>query len=89
MNFGFLVFGVTDYAGKMMTCHYGAVAARSREMPTSRTPVGSWAGDWPNGWPWSPTVARISTRSPSPRSECCRGEAGRCPRDLPGENRTC
>ena len=28
MNFGFLVFGVTDYAGKMMTAHYGAVAAR-------------------------------------------------------------
>ena len=23
MNFGFLVFGVTDYAGKTMTCHYG------------------------------------------------------------------
>ncbi len=28
MNFGFLVFGVTDYAGKLMTLHYGAVAAR-------------------------------------------------------------
>lgn len=28
MNFGFLVFGVTDYAGKMTTGHYGAVAAR-------------------------------------------------------------
>jgi NAD(P)H dehydrogenase (quinone) len=28
MNFGFLVFGVTDYAGKVTTCHYGAVAAR-------------------------------------------------------------
>jgi NAD(P)H dehydrogenase (quinone) len=28
MNFGFLVFGVTDYAGKMTTCHYGAIAAR-------------------------------------------------------------
>jgi NAD(P)H dehydrogenase (quinone) len=28
MNFGFLVFGVTDYAAKMMTLHYGAVAAR-------------------------------------------------------------
>lgn len=28
MNFGFLVFGVTDYAGKMNTCHYGAIAAR-------------------------------------------------------------
>ncbi len=28
MNFGFLVFGVTDYAGKVKTLHYGAVAAR-------------------------------------------------------------
>jgi NAD(P)H dehydrogenase (quinone) len=28
MNFGFLVFGVTDYAGRMTTCHYGAVAAK-------------------------------------------------------------
>jgi NAD(P)H dehydrogenase (quinone) len=28
MNFGFLVFGVTDYAGKLTTCHYGAVATR-------------------------------------------------------------
>ena len=27
MNFGFLVFGVTDYAGKQMTLHYGAVVA--------------------------------------------------------------
>lgn len=29
MNFGFLVFGVTDYASKMMTLHYGAVAAKA------------------------------------------------------------
>jgi NAD(P)H dehydrogenase (quinone) len=28
MNFGFLVFGVTDYVGKLTTLHYGAVAAR-------------------------------------------------------------
>ena len=28
MNFGFLVFGVTDYAGKLTTAHYGAIAAR-------------------------------------------------------------
>jgi len=28
MNFGFLVFGVTDYASKMHTLHYGAVAAK-------------------------------------------------------------
>jgi NAD(P)H dehydrogenase (quinone) len=28
VNFGFLVFGVTDYASKMLTLHYGAVAAK-------------------------------------------------------------
>ena len=28
MNFGFLVFGVTDYAAKTTTLHYGAVTAR-------------------------------------------------------------
>jgi NAD(P)H dehydrogenase (quinone) len=28
MNFGFLIFGVTDYAAKLTTCHYGAVTAR-------------------------------------------------------------
>ncbi len=33
INFGFLVFGVTDYAGKLMTCHYGAVATRQPREP--------------------------------------------------------
>jgi NAD(P)H dehydrogenase (quinone) len=28
MNFGFLVFGLTDYANKLTTAHYGAVAVR-------------------------------------------------------------
>ena len=28
MNFGFLTFGVTDYAAKKMTLHYGAVCAK-------------------------------------------------------------
>jgi NAD(P)H dehydrogenase (quinone) len=28
LNFGFLVFGVTDYSGKLMSAHYGAVTAR-------------------------------------------------------------
>lgn len=28
MNFGFLVFGVTDYASKLTTAHYGAITAR-------------------------------------------------------------
>jgi NAD(P)H dehydrogenase (quinone) len=28
MNFGFLTFGVTDYAARMLTPHYGAVVAK-------------------------------------------------------------
>jgi len=28
MNFGFLVFGVTDYASRTLTLHYGAVTAK-------------------------------------------------------------
>ena len=37
MNFGFLVFGVTDYSGKKMTLHYGAVAAKApREDETAQ-----------------------------------------------------
>jgi NAD(P)H dehydrogenase (quinone) len=27
MNYGFLVFGVTDYAGHQQTAHYGAIQA--------------------------------------------------------------
>ena len=33
MNFGFLVFGVTEYAGKKMTGHYGAVACKAPREP--------------------------------------------------------
>lgn len=33
MNFGFLVFGVTDYSGRHMAPHYGAVAAKAPREP--------------------------------------------------------
>lgn len=33
VNFGFLVFGVTDYAAKGMTGHYGAVAMKEPREP--------------------------------------------------------
>jgi NAD(P)H dehydrogenase (quinone) len=36
MNFGFLVFGVTDYAGKLTTPHYGAVTAREPSSEDDR-----------------------------------------------------
>ena len=38
MNFGFLVFGVTDYSGSKMTLHYGAVASKEpREIETQES----------------------------------------------------
>jgi NAD(P)H dehydrogenase (quinone) len=36
MNFGFLVFGVTDYAAKKMTLHYGAVVAKEPREPDTQ-----------------------------------------------------
>lgn len=36
INFGFLVFGVTDYSGKLMTLHYGAVTAREPRSEDSQ-----------------------------------------------------
>ena len=36
MNFGFLVFGVTDYAAKLTTLHYGAVTARAPRSADSQ-----------------------------------------------------
>ncbi len=36
MNFGFLVFGVTDYATKLHTLHYGAVTAREPRTEDAR-----------------------------------------------------
>lgn len=49
MNFGFLVFGVTDYAGKMTTCHYGAVAAkqpRDEEVGAACRLLGRRLAEW-------------------------------------------
>jgi NAD(P)H dehydrogenase (quinone) len=49
MNFGFLVFGVTDYAGKITTCHYGAVAAkepRDAEVQESCRLLGRRLAEW-------------------------------------------
>ena len=36
INFGFLVFGVTDYTGKLTTLHYGAVTAREPRSEDSQ-----------------------------------------------------
>ncbi|HYG75423.1 MAG TPA: flavodoxin domain-containing protein [Planctomycetota bacterium] len=49
MNFGFLVFGVTDYASKMLTLHYGAVTAkepRSGESQDACRLLGQRLAEW-------------------------------------------
>ncbi len=49
INFGFLVFGVTDYASRMMTLHYGAVSAkepRSEETQASCRLLGQRLAEW-------------------------------------------
>jgi len=49
VNFGFLVFGVTDYSAKLMTLHYGAVTAReprSDDVQTSCRILGQRLAEW-------------------------------------------
>ena len=49
MNFGFLVFGVTDYASKMTTLHYGAVTAkepRTEEAQAACRLLGQRLAEW-------------------------------------------
>ncbi len=54
LNFGFLVFGVTDYVAKLMTLHYGAVACRAPAAATNKPPAASSGFDLPSGRPWWP-----------------------------------
>lgn len=49
MNYGFLVFGVTDYATKLTTAHYGAIAARAprdEETQAACRLLGKRLGEW-------------------------------------------
>ncbi|MBI5387255.1 MAG: flavodoxin domain-containing protein [Verrucomicrobia bacterium] len=49
MNFGFLVFGVTDYAAKTLTLHYGAVTAReprTEEAQAACRKLGRRLAEW-------------------------------------------
>ena len=49
MNFGFLVFGVTDYAGKLTTAHYGAIAVREprdEEIKAACRKLGRRLAEW-------------------------------------------
>lgn len=49
MNFGFLVFGVTDYVSRDMTLHYGAIAAkepRGDEVHAACRKLGRRLAEW-------------------------------------------
>src|SRR5271156_3634130 len=49
MNFGLLVFGVTDYVSKLTTLHYGAVPAReprSEESIAACRKLGHRLAEW-------------------------------------------
>lgn len=49
MNFGMLVFGVTDYVSKMMTLHYGAISARTprdEEVQAACRLLGKRLAEW-------------------------------------------
>jgi len=49
MNYGFLVFGVTDYVGKKLTLHYGSVVAgepRTEEENASCERLGERLARW-------------------------------------------
>ena len=49
MNFGFLVFGVTDYVSRDLTLHYGAITAkepRDREVQDACRKLGRRLAEW-------------------------------------------
>ncbi len=49
MNFGFLVFGVTDYVSRDLTLHYGASAAkepRDEETHAACRQLGRRLAEW-------------------------------------------
>jgi NAD(P)H dehydrogenase (quinone) len=49
INFGLLVFGVTDYVGKLTTLHYGAITAReprSEETQAACRMLGQRLAEW-------------------------------------------
>ena len=49
LNYGFLVFGVTDYVGKLTTLHYGAITARQPRSEDSQAAcrmLGTRLAEW-------------------------------------------
>ena len=79
INFGLLVFGVTDYVGKLTTLHYGAITAReprSEETQAACRMLGQRLAEWTAALF---TAARISTRSTSPSRAYRRADVANSP----------
>lgn len=72
VNFGFLVFGVTDYAAKGMTLHYGAVAMKEpREEATQAAcrllgqRLAEWTATYVHGRKEEHPVLKAADRMPA------------------------
>ena len=80
VNFGFLVFGVTDYSGRLTTAHYGPDQMRSAMIrrhcvcrAPSRDSAASIRSRHPKSRPCSPRRARrnAAAASGAARQSCC------------------
>ena len=61
INFGFLVFGVTDYANKLTRPTTARWLRESRARRAPRPLADTWASDSPSGSPSSATARKTST----------------------------
>jgi NAD(P)H dehydrogenase (quinone) len=71
LNFGFLVFGVTDYAAKLTTAHYGAINAREPRDESSQAAcrmlgkrLAEWVSVFVDGHPEQHPLKKIDERMP-------------------------
>jgi len=71
MNFGFLVFGVTDYVSRDMTLHYGAVSAKAPTDEQCRaacmrlgTRLAEWTATYVNGTAGEHPGLKLAERRP-------------------------
>ena len=72
MNFGLLVFGVTDYASRDMTAHYGAVTAKAPGDDAGRAAcrllgrrLAEWTATLAHGITGEHPGGKLATRRPA------------------------
>jgi NAD(P)H dehydrogenase (quinone) len=71
MNFGFLVFGVTDYVSRDMTLHYGAVSAKAPTGEESQAAcrclgrrLAEWTATYVHGMQGEHPGGKLASRRP-------------------------